>query len=197
MFVVIYIVNGKCSSVCDNMCGKNLLRITFPLETEKQKKLKEALRIAGLRTSVYWLAWLIVYMVMFIIISTLIVVLFKIPPGIMPKSNVVPLLLLFIMLGVAMLMFAFMLTPFFNKSAVAGPVTMLIVQLSVLLYGAVKLWDVPPIGYWGLSILGNVCFSLSLDRVLLLELRGEGLQWHNIADTVDGKFSVLSEHLSF
>lgn len=140
--------------------------------TEKEKKIKESLRMVGLRDSVFWLSWLIVYALMVLVMSLIAAVILYFVA--FKDSNIVVLFLLLFEFGITMIMFAFILTTLFSKAKVAGGVG----ALSSMLLGAfyylqVFLTDMPSYAYWFLALLSPTGFAMSIDRMLYFE--GEGL----------------------
>ncbi|KAK7058691.1 ATP-binding cassette sub- A member 5 [Halocaridina rubra] len=148
---------------------------------EKEKKIKESMKMMGLRDSVYWLSWFSIYgtyVLILAIISILILPLGKV----LEHANVFLLFILFILYGCSSIMFSFMLTPFFNKAKVAGIAGNLIQVLFSLLY-YIQVFvgdDVNSTVYWAMGLLSPCAFSLAIDKVLVLDLDGSGLNFDNM-----------------
>ena len=86
----------------------------FVIVDEKEKKIKESLRMVGLRDSVFWLSWFVVYALMVIMISLIacLVTYFIV----IPSSKFWVIFVLMLEFGLSMIMFAFILTAMFSKA---------------------------------------------------------------------------------
>ncbi len=84
---------------------------------EKEKKIKESLRMVGLRDSVFWLSWFFVYSLMVVVIA--LVGTFILKFIVIRTTDFLALFLIMLIYGFSVIMFAFMLTALFNKAKVA------------------------------------------------------------------------------
>ena len=67
-----------------------------------------------------------------------------------------------------MIMFAFILTSFFDKAKTAsGLGALCVVLLSCFYYLQVFLEDVPTVTYWFISLLSPPAFAIAVDRVMI------------------------------
>ncbi|KAG0725814.1 ATP-binding cassette sub-family A member 5 [Chionoecetes opilio] len=133
---------------------------------EKEKKLKESMKMMGLRDSVYWLSWFCVYAIYVLLLALICIIVLPLAQ-VFQKANLILLFLLFVLYGFSSIMFGFMLTPFFNKAKVAGVVGNLVqILLSLLFYLQVYLEDeVDPALFWGLGLLSPCAFAFAIDKV--------------------------------
>ena len=70
--------------------------------------------------------------------------------------------------GLSMIMFAFILTSFFDKAKTAsGLGALCVVLLSCFYYLQVFLEDVPTVTYWFISLLSPPAFAIAVDRVMI------------------------------
>ncbi|XP_045030700.1 ABC-type organic anion transporter ABCA8 [Daphnia magna] len=138
---------------------------------EKEKKIKEGLRMMGLSDSVYWLSWFLVYMV-FVIALTLVATGVLYGMKVFQKSNVGLIYLLFILYDISILMLAFLMTTFFDKARVAGIFGAMAVSfLNLFYYIQVATGDATPTWlYWFLGLISPTGFALGMDKALLLEI---------------------------
>ncbi len=83
---------------------------------EKEKKIKESMRMVGLRDSVFWLSWFVVYAAMVLLISIVATILTA--TVLIPSVNVTILFVMVLLFGLSIIMFAFMLTSMFSKAKV-------------------------------------------------------------------------------
>lgn len=150
---------------------------------EKEKKLKESMKMMGLRDSVYWLSWFTIYAVYVLFLSLVCIILLPLA-NVFQKANIFLLFLVFILYGFSSIMFGFMLTPFFNKAKVAGVVGNLVqISFSLLFYLQVFLEDeVSPGVFWGLSLLSPCAFAFAIDKVILFDFSANGLTFDSIWD---------------
>ncbi|RUS68635.1 hypothetical protein EGW08_023604, partial [Elysia chlorotica] len=100
---------------------------------EKEKKIKEGMMMMGLRSSVFWLSWTLVYMVLISIASCLIITIIVVSDFI-SQSNIFLLFLAFLLYGGSFVSLAFMITPFFNKAKSVTMVASLLYMSQVFLY---------------------------------------------------------------
>ncbi|EDV27708.1 uncharacterized protein TRIADDRAFT_53677 [Trichoplax adhaerens] len=138
------------------------------LVTEKEKKIKEGMKMMGLRTSAFWLSWFLTY-TLTILISTIVVTIIAVVASLYRASNPFIIFLLLFLYGLSIVTFSFMLTPFFNKATVAGAVGSLSTVAFTALYFPVTLLPTPPFAKWILSLLSPVALALSLSQATALE----------------------------
>lgn len=85
---------------------------------EKEKHIKEGLKIMGLRDSVFWLSWFIIYGVFVAFLSLLsVILLFSL--GVFQFTNYFPVFLLILLYSLSVILIGFMITPFFDNSRVS------------------------------------------------------------------------------
>ena len=134
------------------------------LVTEKEKKIKEGMKMMGLSDMAFWLSWFITYgiiMLVTVLITAVISVL-----AILPNSNFFIVFIMYLGYGLSVISFSFMLTPFFNKAVVAGAIgSFSSVLFSVLALVAVYL-DLSPGVQWVLSLLSPTAFGFGLVQVI-------------------------------
>nr|QAA95900.1 ATP-binding cassette sub-family A member 4 [Diaphorina citri] len=147
---------------------------------EKESKLKEGMKIMGLRDPAYWLSWFIVYAAIVTFHSSLAAFLLS-WLKVFQHTNIVILYLLLISYSFSLIMFSFFLTPFFDKAASAGIVASFVVSIVSLLYFLqIFLSKSPTFVFWLMSLMSSAGFALAMDKALVLELSGEGVQWSNL-----------------
>lgn len=139
------------------------------LVTEKEKKIKEGMKMMGLSDSAFWLSWFITYgiiMLATVLFTSIISVL-----AIFQHSNFLVLFLMYLGYGLSVISFSFMLTPFFSKALVAGAIgSMMTVVFSVFVLLAVYT-DVSSDVQWILSVLSPAAFGFGLVKVIGSESR--------------------------
>ncbi|XP_072383028.1 cholesterol transporter ABCA5-like [Diabrotica undecimpunctata] len=149
---------------------------------EKEKKIKEGMKLMGLMDKVFWLSWLIIYTFFVLFLATVSVLLlyfFKI----FDHVNLLLIFILMVLYGISLIMFAFMLTPFFDKARTAGVLSSFILVLIVVLYYVEQLVSGKnPQLVWALSLLSPAGFAAALDKVAMSDIEGIGLNFDNLWD---------------
>lgn len=148
---------------------------------EKEKKIKESMKMMGLRDSVYWLSWFAVYAGYVLALAVICIIVLPLAK-VFQNANLVLLFILFILYGCSSIVFALMMTPFFSKAKVAGIVGNLMqVALSLLFYLQVYLEDdISPGVFWILGIFSPCAFSFALDKVILFDYSSGGLDFDKL-----------------
>jgi ATP-binding cassette, subfamily A (ABC1), member 5 len=85
---------------------------------EKEKHIKEGLKIMGLRDSVFWLSWFIIYGA-FVAFLSLVSVVLLFSLGVFQFTNYFPVFLLILLYSLSVILIGFMITPFFDSSRVS------------------------------------------------------------------------------
>ncbi|XP_068227005.1 cholesterol transporter ABCA5-like [Palaemon carinicauda] len=140
---------------------------------EKEKRIKEGMKIMGLRDSVYWLSWFTIYGGYVVVLSLICIIILPLAK-VFVHVNLFLLFILFLLYGCSSIVFALMLTPFFNKAKVAGVVGNLTqVAFSLLYYLQVYLGDkISPGTFWAMGLFSPCAFSMAIDKVLNFDFYG-------------------------
>ncbi|KAF2360723.1 hypothetical protein FHG87_008514 [Trinorchestia longiramus] len=148
---------------------------------EKEKKIKEGMKMMGLQGIVYWLSWLTVYGLYVVILATICVIVLPLA-NIFQQADLGLVFLLFILYGLSSIILALLMTPFFSKAKVAGVVgNLLQVFMSLLFYLQVYLGDeIDPVYFWVLGLMSPCAFSLAIDKILTLDVTAGGLSYSTI-----------------
>lgn len=85
---------------------------------EKENHIKEGLKIMGLRDSVFWMSWFIIYAV-FVTFLTLVSVILLFSLGVFQHTNYLPVFVLVLLYSLSVILIGFMITPFFDNSRVS------------------------------------------------------------------------------
>ncbi|XP_047518693.1 cholesterol transporter ABCA5-like isoform X1 [Pieris napi] len=147
---------------------------------EKEKKIREGMRIMGLKDSVYWGSWFLIYAVFVTILSIVsTVLLFTLK--VFQHSSYVLIFLLMLLFGFTIITFAFMLTPFFDKARTAGILGSFAVNLmSGLYFIQVFVSNADSLAFWFVSLISSSCYALAMDKALVLDMQGVGVTWDNL-----------------
>ncbi|CAG5124847.1 unnamed protein product, partial [Candidula unifasciata] len=143
------------------------------------------------------LSWMIVYMTLIIVTSAVMVMIISVS-GYFKHSSMFLIYICFLLYGSSIISFAFMITPFFNKSKVAGAVTGFSTVIISCIYLAISQtrdvmsYDskVPAAAQWLLCLLSPISFATFVDQALFLDIHMNGFGF-NEALTY-GKFPLYA-----
>ncbi|XP_060080116.1 cholesterol transporter ABCA5-like [Ylistrum balloti] len=174
--------------------------LTTNLVAEKEKKIKESMKMMGLRDSAFWLSWGLVYLVV-IAISTAVITVLMIATSFFANSNAFLFFLILFFYGLSIITFAYMLTPFFSKAQTAGGLASLMSIIFSCLYLAVSqtrtmlpsgavVYSISPGVRWLLCILSPVAVALAIDQAIFLDKPLNGGM--NFSTINDGEFPLYA-----
>ncbi|XP_060661353.1 phospholipid-transporting ATPase ABCA3 isoform X1 [Drosophila nasuta] len=151
---------------------------------EKEKQLKEVMKIMGLSNWLHWTAWFVKNFIMLTISAILIVILLKIPwtnnLAVFQHSEFTVVLLFFIVYIISAITFCFMVAPFFSKASTAAAVMGLLWFLTYL-PATGRGYDSMSLGTkLGWSLLANSAMTFGCKLLMQYEMSGEGLKWSNL-----------------
>ncbi|XP_077413237.1 phospholipid-transporting ATPase ABCA3 [Vanacampus margaritifer] len=174
------------------------LNIVRAVVQEKERKLKEYMRMMGLSNWLHWTAWFLMFF-LFLSISvffvTLLLCIQVSPNGAVLSYSDPTLVFVFLLtFTVATINFSFMISAFFSRANVAAAAGGFTYFLSYLPY--LFLWP----RYDLLShaqkvsacLISNVAMAMGAQLLGMFEGKGTGIQWCNLFDsvTVDDDFSL-------
>ncbi|XP_036692833.1 ATP-binding cassette sub-family A member 5 isoform X2 [Balaenoptera musculus] len=156
--------------------------LAIHIVAEKEKKLKEFLKIMGLHDTAFWLSWVLLYTSLIFLMSLLMAVIAT-ASSLFPQSSCFVIFLLFFLYGVSSVFFALMLTPLFKKSKHVGIVEFLV----TVAFGFVGLLIVlmesfPKSLVWLLSPFCQCTFLIGIAQVMHLEDFNEGALFSNLTE---------------
>ncbi|XP_060806687.1 cholesterol transporter ABCA5 [Amyelois transitella] len=147
---------------------------------EKENKIREGMRIMGLKDSVYWGSWFLIYAV-FVTILSLVSTVLLFTLKVFQHSSYVLIFLLMLLFGFTIITFAFMLTPFFDRARTAGILGSFAVNLmSGLYFIQVFVSNADSLAFWFVSLISSSCYALAMDKALVLDMAGVGVTWENL-----------------
>jgi len=85
---------------------------------EKERKIKEGMKIMGLRELVFWCSWFNIYAAYAIVLSLASTIILYIL-GVFNNTNWTLIYLLVLLYSITVIFFSFMISPFFDKSRVS------------------------------------------------------------------------------
>ncbi|GLD62423.1 ATP-binding cassette sub-family A member 3, partial [Lates japonicus] len=174
------------------------LNIVRAVVQEKERKLKEYMRMMGLSNWLHWSAWFLMFFLFLSISVFFVTVLFCIqvsPNGaVLTYSDPTLVFVFLLVFTVATINFSFMISAFFSRANVAAAAGGFIYFMSYLPY--LFLWP----RYDLLShaqkvsacLISNVAMAMGAQLIGMFEGKGTGIQWCNLFDsvTVDDDFSL-------
>ncbi|XP_066497951.1 phospholipid-transporting ATPase ABCA3 [Hoplias malabaricus] len=174
------------------------LNIVRAVVQEKEKKLKEYMRMMGLSNWLHWSAWFLMFF-LFLSISVLFVTLLfcvRVSPNgaVLTYSDPTLVFVFLLVFAVSTISFSFMISSFFSRANVAAAAGGFIYFFSYLPYPF--LWP----RYDLLShaqkvsacLISNVALAMGAQLIGMFEGKGTGIQWRNLFEpvTVDDDFSL-------
>ncbi|XP_055982942.1 cholesterol transporter ABCA5 [Sorex fumeus] len=156
--------------------------LAIHIVAEKEKKIKEFLKIMGLHDTAFWLSWVLLYTSLIFLMSLLMAVIAT-ASSLFPQSSCIVVFLLFFLYGLSSVFFALMLTPLFKKSKHVGIVEFLVtVAFGFVGLLIVLMENFPRSLVWLFSPFCQCTFLIGIAQVMHLEDFNEGALFSNLAD---------------
>lgn len=166
------------------------------IATEKERQLKEAMKIMGLNSWLHWMGWFVRSLVYMFVSVSLIVLLLKIRfidgASVFTHSDWSVLWLFMLTYSVATITLCFAMSVFFSKANLAATVAGIVFFLFYLVFTFIELDSMPLWSLLVLSLLSNTGMAFGFVLILRYEGTGEGVQWSNLFQphSVDTALSV-------
>ena len=171
------------------------------ITTEKEKQLKEAMKIMGLDSWLHWTAWFVKCFIYMIITVTLMTILLKVrwygednPNSVFTYSSGTFLWFFLLIYSLTTITFCFMLSVFFNKASVASACAGLIWFLIYTPYSFIQQssQNISLTTKMIVSLFSNAAMGLGFDVIIRFEGTQEGAQWENLFTpvTVDDNLTL-------
>ncbi|XP_068154368.1 LOW QUALITY PROTEIN: phospholipid-transporting ATPase ABCA3 [Drosophila tropicalis] len=160
--------------------------ITKYITSEKEKQLKEVMKIMGLSNWLHWTAWFVKSFIMLTISAILIAILMKIrwsdDVAVLTHSSFTALVLFLLVYVITSICFCFMMATFFSKASTAAAVTGLIWFIAYIPFSfTINTYDDLTLGTkLGWSLVSNTAMGFGVKLILGFEGTGEGLKWSNL-----------------
>ncbi|XP_001662813.2 ATP-binding cassette sub-family A member 3 [Aedes aegypti] len=167
------------------------------IAVEKERQLKEAMKIMGLPNWLHWAAWFVKNILLLVIAISLITVLLCVSvngSAILEYSDWTAVWFFLFVYCIAIICFSFMMSVFFNKANIASGIAGLMWFVFVMPYNVTaQNYDGMSTGSKvGLSLFFNSGMSFAMMSTLRMEANQVGLRWSSLFTpaTVDDGFSV-------
>ncbi|KAL4239790.1 ATP-binding cassette sub- A member 5 [Mactra antiquata] len=173
--------------------------LTVNLVAEKEKKIKESMKMMGLSDSAFWLSWGCVYTTIIVMVTVVVVIIAQVS-HFFANSSMVLFFFMLVLYGITIIGAAFSITPFFKQAQVAGGIASLSSMLISLLYLIVSLtrtytssgiqYTIPVWGRWILCLFSPVALALAIDQAIYLDITNpDGMTF---STATHGDFTVLN-----
>ncbi|XP_035906185.1 ATP-binding cassette sub-family A member 3-like [Anopheles stephensi] len=164
---------------------------------EKEKQLKEAMKIMGLSNWLHWLAWFVKCLILLTVSLSLITILLCVPfstAAIFENSEWTLVWFFFFVYSITTICFCFMISVFFSKANTAAGIAGLLWFVSQLPFN-VSQQSYDEIGTGAkiaMCLLSNTGMSFAMFLTVRLEASAAGLRWSNLFEpaTIDDGLSV-------
>uniref|UniRef100_A0A182WCA7 ABC transporter domain-containing protein n=1 Tax=Anopheles minimus TaxID=112268 RepID=A0A182WCA7_9DIPT len=164
---------------------------------EKEKQLKEAMKIMGLSNWLHWSAWFVKCLILLTVSLSLITILLCVPfssAAIFENSDWTLIWFFFFIYSITTICFCFMISVFFSKANTAAGIAGLLWFVSQLPFNVSQQnYDEMGTGAKiGMCLLSNSGMSLAMFLTVRLEATAAGLRWSNLFEpaTIDDGFNV-------
>ncbi|XP_074138922.1 phospholipid-transporting ATPase ABCA3-like isoform X2 [Sminthopsis crassicaudata] len=167
-----------------------VLNIIRSIVLEKEKKLKEYMRIMGLCNWLHWFSWFLVFFITFFIVIFFITILFHIKVkndmAVFTKSNPVLIFFFLMCFATSSISFGFMISTFFNKANLAATTGGFLYFIIYIPYFIIESrYNYLSFGQKLLScLLSNVAMALGILLIINFEKKGIGMQWEEFMSPI-------------
>eukprot|EP00057_Strongylocentrotus_purpuratus_P033371 XP_791165.4 PREDICTED: ATP-binding cassette sub-family A member 3 [Strongylocentrotus purpuratus] len=177
-----------------------MINIARTICLEKEKRLKESMRMMGLSNWLHWMAWFIKFFVFLLISTIFMTILYTVPvgpQGAIFKSSEPTVIFVFLLLyAVSTIALSFAVSVFFSKAntatAAAGIVWFLSIVPYTFMFNTYSYLSAAEKA--AACLLSNSAMSVGLLLIGVFEGTSEGVQWYNMAQpaTADDNFTFLA-----
>lgn len=159
------------------------LRMTYGMLEEKEKKIKEGMKIMGMKDSSFYLSWMIQYGLVYLVISFISTIVLK--GTVFPESNFLIIFLWHFMFGLSCMAQSFFIQVFFTKAKLGNIVAMIfyLFQYSFRFFLSEDNVSYNTKTWASLSSQTNISFSANV--FLLVEGQQRGIDFSNADLKVD------------
>ncbi|XP_060089129.1 phospholipid-transporting ATPase ABCA1-like [Heteronotia binoei] len=146
---------------------------------EKEARLKETMKIMGLRSATLWLSWFLSSLIFFLISILIFVTILK-QGNILPHSDPVLVFVFLTCYAMATISQCFLISTFFSRANLAAACGGVVHFAFYLVYVFCKSWNVSFQVQLLISLLPHVAFGFGCQFLSFYEERGMGIQWENL-----------------
>lgn len=157
-----------------------LYRFVSNSVTEKESKVREAMKIMGLTDTPYWLSWFVYYT---IVNTALSIVMLIIMLGIYEHTNNFLLFLYFWLYGMTMFSYGILVSAFFSSGKIAAIAATMLFYVTSFIYTAIEDPTTSETTRTLCAFFPSVGVQLAGINMLIYESSGIGLNWENLNDS--------------
>ncbi|XP_010838764.1 PREDICTED: LOW QUALITY PROTEIN: ATP-binding cassette sub-family A member 3 [Bison bison bison] len=167
------------------------LSIIRAIVQEKEKKLKEYMRMMGLSSWLLWTAWFLLFFLLLLVAVSFMTLLFcvkvKKDVAVLAHSDPTLVLVFLACFAVSSISFSFMVSTFFSKANMAAAIGGFLYFFSYIPYFFVA----PRYNWMTLSqklfscLLSNVAMAMGAQLIGKFEAKGTGIQWRDLLSPVN------------
>eukprot|EP00047_Mylnosiga_fluctuans_P017548 m.62444 g.62444 ORF g.62444 m.62444 type:complete len:913 (+) comp7137_c2_seq4:3-2741(+) len=168
------------------------INIVRSIVLEKERRLKESMKMMGLKNWVHWAAWWTDFTI-FLGVSVLIMTVLLKGGTVLPNSDGTVVFFFLFVYALASISFCFFLSALFSRAstgAAAGGILWFMAYMPYLFIG--PRYDTMGMGAkQGVCILSTTCMSMGANIISTMEAQGAGVQWANISEppSIDDNFA--------
>ncbi|XP_052680751.1 phospholipid-transporting ATPase ABCA3-like [Crassostrea angulata] len=170
------------------------LQLTKEIVHDREKKLKETLRMMGLSSFVYWFSWFFKGVIFLTVTFAITVIIIQSGSAkIFDFSDSSLIFFFYLSYGVSVVAFSFLFSSFFNKANTASYFCAFVYFITVTPhFGLItKYADLTKSQRMALCLLNNMAMATGFSSITEYEAIGKGVQWNTFTKppTVDGTFT--------
>lgn len=157
-------------------------RLVKSVVEEKELKMREVMKIMGLRDWVHQLSWFITAFILFFWITVTTTLICS--ATFLPASDLSILFTFFFLFFMSLINFSFLIASFFSHAklaAIVGPIALFSAMLPRFIFFTTNRYEQQASKY-AASLLSPTAFSFGADILADYEYSGVGVQWYNIND---------------
>ncbi|XP_048742335.2 phospholipid-transporting ATPase ABCA3-like isoform X2 [Ostrea edulis] len=170
------------------------LQLTKEIVYDREKKLKETLRMMGMSSFVYWFSWFFKGFIYLAVTFAIVVLIFQAGSNkLFEFSDSTLLFVFYLSYAVSVVAYCFLFSSFFNKASTASYFCGFIFFVTIIPNFAIdsKFEDMTRTQKMAICLINNMAMAFGFTSASEYEKRGIGVKWSSFTKppTVDGTFS--------
>ncbi|KAL4488927.1 hypothetical protein ABPG72_005714 [Tetrahymena utriculariae] len=160
------------------------LRMTYGLLIEKEKKIREGMKVMGMSDVSFYVSWVLYYFIIYVLISLLVASVLR--GSIFKHTDWSVLFVWHLLFGISLIFQSLFITTFFTKARVGNIVAMVFFLFQYMVVFIVQgNTDPSQQTKVSTSILSHTGTTFACDVYLLIEAQQKGITWSNLGQTID------------
>ncbi|XP_077184470.1 ATP-binding cassette sub-family A member 10-like isoform X2 [Paroedura picta] len=169
------------------MCFSPFIYFLSQNVSREKRKLKELMKMMGVRDMAFWISWDLLYAVYILIMSSLVTPVIKY--FILPTSCFSALFLLLFLYGLASIHLCFMLSSLLKTAKATSSFVFVLTFFFGALSVTMLIFQMPAPLEWMLSLFCPFAFGAKISKIIMLQKYGKALHLFNIVE--DSCFYIL------